>query len=81
MYMIIHAMAKTIMVANDVYAELKARKGEKSFSELFVALMKGERRKTGKDLLSHYGALAGDKEFDAMRKEREGGWKRWRRSA
>lgn len=72
-------MAKTIMIANDVYTELKNRKGNNSFSELLTSLMSNDKKKTGADIFLFYGALENDKEFDNMKKEREKGWTNWTR--
>ena len=65
------------MIGNDVYEELKRRKGEKSFTEIIKALMEKDRPKTGKDLMKHFGTMKGDKEWDEVRKELKKGWKKW----
>ena len=71
-------MAKTIMVSNAVYAELKKLKDEeKSFSDVIIELIGKNEQKTGYDLKKHFGVLKGDKEYDAIQKELKAGWRKW----
>lgn len=73
-------MAKTLMVSNTVYEELKKLKGEdKSFSEVIVELISKKGHKTGYDLKKHFGVLKGDKEYDIIQKELKAGWAKWRK--
>ena len=74
-------MAKTLMVSNAVYEELKKLKGkeDKSFSEVIIGLVRDKKQKTGYDLKKHFGVLRGDKEFDRIEKELKAGWRRWQR--
>lgn len=70
-------MAKTIMISNAVYEELKMRKSEKSFSELITDLLSSKKIKIGGGLRSCFGLLKNDKEFVAVEKSLERGWKGW----
>ena len=65
-------MAKLIMVADDVYAELKARKGKDSFS---VAIRNALGRKTNRDALLEFAGRGGvsEKKVKELGKE----WKKW----
>ena len=74
-------MAKTLMVSNSVYEELKKLKGkeDRSFSEVIIDLVRQNKQKTGYDLKKHFGVLKGDKEFDKIKKEIKAGWSRWQR--
>lgn len=79
MYIHIQSMAKTIMIGNDVYKELKERKGERSFTEVIRALLDRDRPKTGRDLLKHFGTMKDDKEWDEVKKGIKKGWAGWNR--
>ena len=71
-------MAKTIMVSNTAYEELKKLKDEdKSFSDVIIELVSSKEQKTGHDLKKHFGALKGDKEYDMIKKELKAGWRKW----
>ena len=72
-------MAKTLMISNSVYDELKKLKGEedKSFSEVIIELISNRRQKTGYDLKKHFGVLKGDKEYGKIQKELKAGWNKW----
>ncbi|MBI2124334.1 antitoxin VapB family protein [Candidatus Woesearchaeota archaeon] len=74
-------MAKTLMVSNAVYEELKKlkTKEDKSFSEVIVELISKKEKKTGRDLWKHFGVLKGDKEYGRLRKEVNAGWRRWQK--
>lgn len=76
-------MAKTIMIADRVYEELKRAKGsDKSFSEVIAEALEksGNERKTIGDLIrKHAGALKGDTEYDEMLKWSRKLWKKWDR--
>ena len=74
-------MAKTLMVSNEVYEELKKLKTpeDKSFSEVIIELVREKRQKTGYDLKKHFGVLKGDKEYDEIKKELKKGWSRWQK--
>ncbi len=79
MYMYIHikTMAKTIMISNEVYGELKEKKANRSFSQLLKELLDTRKKKTGKDLQRCLGLLKKDKESDSITKSLEIGWKEW----
>ena len=73
-------MAKTIMIADKVYDELKRMKGEeKSFTDVIAeALEKAKsKEKTMVGLLKHAGALKGDTEYDELMKWSRKRWKEW----
>lgn len=72
-------MAKTLMVSNSVYDELKKIKenDNKSFSEVITELITKKDGKTGRDLWKHFGVLKGDKEYKKLRKEIKEGWSKW----
>ncbi len=70
-------MAKTIMISNDVYEELKMKKGSKSFSETIKEALDRNKIKTGKDLLPFVGILEGDIEYDEIMKKMKPKWKEW----
>jgi len=77
-YMYIHTqiMAKTIMIANNVYEELKEVKKDRSFSEVIRELIDTNKRKTGRDLLKHVGAIK-DNEYDKIMKELKPLYRKW----
>ena len=73
-------MARTIMVSNAVYEELKKAKGsDKSFSEVITeALEKAKpEEKTIGGLLKFAGILEGDIEYDEIRTLSKKRWKEW----
>lgn len=73
-------MAKTIMIADRVYEELKKVKGtDKSFSEVITeALEKAKpKEKTIGGLLKFAGIFEGDTEYDEIRKWSKKRWKAW----
>ncbi|MDP4012931.1 MAG: antitoxin VapB family protein [Candidatus Nanoarchaeia archaeon] len=70
-------MAKTIMVSNEVYGELKARKAKRSFSETITDLINSKKDKIGSNLRSCLGLLKKDKEFYEIEKALNKGWKEW----
>ena len=72
-----YSMAKTIMVSNTVYDELKMKKAKRSFSELITDLLHSHKPKTGSDLRSCLGLLAHDTEFTVLEKTWKRGWKGW----
>lgn len=69
-------MAKTLMISNNIYEELKKVKGEKSFSEVINELL-SKRKSSGKDIAKYYGILKGDKEYDKIMKEVRKKWGEW----
>jgi predicted CopG family antitoxin len=70
-------MAKTIMISNEAYEELKMRKAKRSFSELIIDLIHTKKSKTGKGLRSCLGLLKKDAEFEAIEKSLDRDWKGW----
>lgn len=71
-------MAKTIMVSNNAYDELKKLKGEdKSFSDVIVDLVIKNKAKLGADLWKHFGVFKGDKEYEKVIKDLKKGWAKW----
>lgn len=71
-------MAKTIMISNEVYDELKAIKENKSFTEVIVDLIERKDSKTVGNLIkNHFGALKGDKEYGRAMKRAKNGWAKW----
>ena len=73
-------MARTIMVSNTAYEELKKLKEEdKSFSDVIIELVSKKEQKTGYDLKKHFGVLKGDKEYNIIQKELKAGWRRWQK--
>lgn len=75
----IYRMAKTIMIANRVYEELKSRKGgDRSFTDVIAeALEASKSRKTIAGVLKYAGILKGDTEYDEIRKWSRKRWKEW----
>ncbi len=60
-------MARTIMVSNKVYADLKKAKGnDKSFSEVIAEAIEksAEKEKTFGNLMKFAGMFKGDTEYD-----------------
>ena len=74
-------MAKTLMVSNNVYDELRKLKenADKSFSEVIVDLISRKESKTAYNLMKHLGALKGDAEYKKLEKEIKAGWSKWQR--
>lgn len=72
-----NTMAKTIMVSNEAYEELKARKAERSFSEVILDMLHPKKNRTGAGLKSCLGLLKKDKESEAIEKSLKRGWKAW----
>jgi predicted CopG family antitoxin len=72
-----YTMAKTIMISNNIYNELKMRKKNRSFSELITDLLYVKKKRTGEGLKECIGLLKGDKEFAEIRKDLDKGWKKW----
>ncbi len=69
-------MAKTIMVSNEIYEELKEEKKNRSFSETIKDLIDTQKRKTGRDLLKHVGTIK-DNEYDKIMKELKPLYRKW----
>ena len=72
-------MAKTVMISNEIYEELKTLKEKEkiSFSELFEELLKSAKTVKIKDLLNFVGALKNDKEYDVILPRLGIEWKKW----
>lgn len=72
-------MAKTIMIADKVYEELKKAKGvDRSFTDVIAeALEASKPRKTIAGVLKYAGILKGDTEYDEIRKWSRKRWKEW----
>jgi len=72
-------MAKTIMISNEVYKELKDAKKDRSFSETIKYLIeKRIHKKTGAGLRECAGLLEkDDKEYDKIMKELKPLYKKW----
>ncbi|MBS3083977.1 hypothetical protein J4423_04185 [Candidatus Pacearchaeota archaeon] len=70
-------MAKTIMVSNEAYEELKSRKAERSFSEVIMNMLNAKKNKTGNGLKSCLGLLKKDKESEEIEKSLKEEWKKW----
>ena len=80
--MYIYTMAKTIMIANKVYEDLKVAKGnDKSFSDVIAeALEKAKpKEKTMGGLLKFAGIFEGDTEYGRVIKLSRKRWKDWRK--
>ena len=63
----IYSMAKTIMIADKIYEELKKAKGaDKSFTEVIAEALDSakSKRKTGEGLKEFAGIFEGDTEYD-----------------
>lgn len=78
MYIYIN-MAKTIMIADTVYADLKdiKEKEGKSYSEVLSEMIEHKKTKTVRDSMKHFGILKGDKEYDEVMKKAKNAWARW----
>ena len=75
--MYIQTMAKTLMVSNSAYEELKKLKeGNKSFSEVIMELVS---RNSGSNIWKHFGVLKGDTEYAKIKKELKSGWRKWQK--
>ena len=75
-------MAKTIMIADRIYEELKKAKGkDKSFSEVIAEALEAAKknRKTGEGLKEVAGILEGDTEYEEVKKYLKKKWKEWDR--
>ncbi len=70
-------MAKTIMIANDVYEKLKTLKKDRSFSELIREKIISNEIKKGSGLRECLGTLKKDKEWEDTKKDLKKGWKNW----
>lgn len=81
MLYIYRVMAKTMMVSNDVYEDLKAlkEKDDLSFSELFRELLKNAKTSKISDLREFAGILKDDKEYDEIMPKLKMEWKKWSR--
>ena len=69
-------MAKTIMVSNRIYGELKTAKGRESFSELLTNLLHSTG-KTGNSLKDCLGLLKSDREYDKIFRKLGKEWRSW----
>lgn len=65
------------MISNEIYKELKAKKANRSFSELLVDLLHTKENRKGSDLRSFLGVLKKDNEFAAIDSTLRRGWKEW----
>lgn len=70
-------MARTIMISNELYEELKNLKRDKSFTELLKDLLKSSDIKRGSNLRSFLGIIKKDDEWDKAEKIIKRGWKKW----
>lgn len=72
-------MAKTIMVSNVAYEELKKLKDEeKSFSDVIIELVSKKGQKTGYDLKECLGLLSkDDREYEKIMKELKPLYRKW----
>ena len=73
----IETMAKTIMISNEAYEELKAKKAERSFSTVIMDLLHAKNNKTGSGLRSCLGLFKKDKEDTTNEKVLKERWKAW----
>ena len=70
-------MAKTIMIADKLYDELKKAKGsDKSFSEVIAEALAVKPKKLGAALKDVAGILEGDTEYDEAMKWSKKMWKK-----
>ncbi|MBI2575287.1 antitoxin VapB family protein [Candidatus Woesearchaeota archaeon] len=72
-------MARTIMVSNEAYSELKKRKtGAQSFSDVILESIGKGKAKTVKELVDRFGGiLKGDTEYDKLMPEVKKMWAEW----
>ena len=71
-------MAKTIMISNQIYEELKEVKGDRSFSETIKEMIEKSKHKTGAGLIDCVGLLPkDDKEYEKIMKELRPLYKKW----
>ena len=71
-------MAKTIMIANEVYEQLKKIKERRSFTNVIRQLMEKPKSKTGANLGDCLGLLdKDDKEYEKIFKELKPLYKKW----
>lgn len=71
-------MAKTIMIANSIYEELKEVKKDRSFSEIIKDLIEKSKPKTGAGLRDCAGLLPKeDKEYEEIMKELKPMYEKW----
>jgi len=76
MYIICILMARTIMVSNELYNNLKKIKKDKSFTVVISNLLH-EKKRLGKDLFRFWGALEGETEYDKVMKDLNKMWASW----
>ena len=70
-------MAKTMMISNEVYEELKKMKEDKSFSTVLKDLIEAKKNfSTGNSLKIFFGVLS-DNKSDVAANELGKGWKKW----
>jgi len=75
-----NTMAKTIMVSNRVYDDLKKIKERenKSYSEVILDSLEKKGKKTGKGLKECLGLLKKDEKYDKeWRETLRKGWNKW----
>lgn len=65
------------MIANEVYAELKSLKRDRSFSTFLKDLLVTGNIKKGIGLRECFGIFKEDKEWEKTRRLLDRGWKRW----
>ena len=73
-------MAKTIMIADKVYEELKKMKGkDKSFTNVIAEALEASKpkKKLGAALREVAGILEGDTEYDEVMKWSKKMWEKW----
>ncbi len=76
MYIHMNTMAKTIMISNEIYKELKEIKGKNSFSEVLKSLIKKDNKK-GENLRDCLGLIKRDDEWEKIEKDLKKGWRNW----
>jgi predicted CopG family antitoxin len=70
-------MARTIMISDRIYEELKKVKGERSFSEVIGDSLASPSRKTVAGLKEIIGILKEDTEYDEVMRTAKKKWKQW----
>ncbi len=71
-------MARTIMISNEVYGELKEMKKDKSFSETIKDMIGKSKHKTGNGLKDCVGLLGkDDSEYEEAMKELKPLYRKW----